>query len=115
MGFFDYVFLQKNAFCVISDSGTIFEESSLLGFPGITIRYAHERSEAMDEGTVIMSSLKEKEILNSIEVAVNQNETILPKIPSDYNVDQVSWKVLKIILSYKEYVDNKVWFKNQKS
>tara|TARA_Y100000996_G_C22558517_1_gene656421 strand:+ start:7755 stop:8879 length:1125 start_codon:yes stop_codon:yes gene_type:complete len=115
MGFFDYVFLQKNAFCVISDSGTIFEESSLLGFPGITIRYAHERSEAMDEGTVIMSSLKEKEILNSIEVAVSQNETILPKIPSDYNVDQVSWKVLKIILSYKEYVDNKVWFKNQKS
>ena len=108
-------FLQKNAFCVISDSGTIFEESSLLGFPGITIRYAHERSEAMDEGTVIMSSLKEKEILNSIEVAVTQNVTNLPKIPSDYNVDQVSWKVLKIILSYKEYVDNKVWFKNQKS
>jgi len=60
-------------------------------------------------------NLKEKEILNSIEVAVAQNETILPKIPSDYNVDQVSWKVLKIILSYKEYIDNKVWFKNQKS
>ena len=112
MGFFDYVFLQKNAFCVISDSGTIFEESSILGFPGITIRYAHERPEAMDEGTVIMTSLKEKELLTSIKVAVAQNQDILPKVPSDYNVKQVSWKVLKAILSYKEFVDKKVWFKN---
>ena len=112
MGFFDYVHLQKNAFCVISDSGTIFEESSILGFPGITIRYAHERSEAMDEGTVIMTSLKEKEILTSIKVAVAQNEESLPKIPSDYDVKQVSWKVLKAILSYKEYIDKKVWYKD---
>ena len=112
MGFFDYVFLQKNAYCVISDSGTIFEESSILGFPGITIRYAHERSEAMDEGTVIMTSLKDDNILKSIKVAIAQNEENPPRIPSDYDVTQVSWKVLKAILSYKEYIDKKVWFKN---
>jgi UDP-N-acetylglucosamine 2-epimerase (non-hydrolysing) len=112
MGFFDYIYLQKNAYCVISDSGTIFEESSLLGFPGITIRDAHERSEAMDEGTVIMTSLEEKELFISIKVAVSQNKTNPPSVPSDYNVQQVSWKVLKAILSYKEYIDKKVWFKH---
>lgn len=112
MGFFDYVSLQKNAYCVISDSGTIFEESSILGFPGITIRDAHERSEAVDEGTVIMASLNEKDLLTSIKVAVSQNKIDPPSVPSDYNVDQVSWKVLKAILSYKEYIDKKVWFKH---
>ena len=112
MGFFDYVWLQQNAYCVISDSGTIFEESSILGFPGITIRDAHERPEAMDEGTVIMTSLEEKDFLTSIKVSVSQNKLNQPCIPSDYNVKQVSWKVLKTILSYREYVDKKVWFKN---
>ena len=112
MGFFDYISLQKNAYCVISDSGTIFEESSILGFPGVTIRDAHERSEAMDEGTVIMTSLEEKDLFTSIKVAVSQNKTSPPSTPSDYNVQQVSWKVLKAILSYKDYVDKKVWFKH---
>ena len=112
MGFFDYVWLQQNAYCVISDSGTIFEESSILGFPGITIRDAHERPEAMDEGTVIMAPLEEKDLLTSIKVSVSQNKLNQPRIPSDYNVKQVSWKVLKTILSYREYIDKKVWFKN---
>ena len=112
MGFFDYVNLQKNAFCVISDSGTIFEESSILGFPGITIRDAHERPEAMEEGTVIMTSLKEEDLLTSIQVVVSQNQSNQPRMPLDYNVSQVSWKVLKAILSYKEYIDKKVWFKD---
>tara|TARA_B100000953_G_scaffold156032_1_gene129112 strand:- start:734 stop:1849 length:1116 start_codon:yes stop_codon:yes gene_type:complete len=112
MGFFDYVWLQQNAYCVISDSGTIFEESSILGFPGITIRDAHERPEAMDEGTVIMTSLEEKDLLTSIKVSVSQNKLNQPCTPSDYNVKQVSWKVLKTILSYREYIDKKVWFKN---
>ena len=112
MGFFDYVYLQKNAYCVISDSGTIFEESSILGFPAITIRDAHERLEAMEEGTVIMTSLEEEDLLTSIKVSVSQNHSNQPRIPSDYNVSQVSWKVLKAILSYREYVDKKVWFKN---
>lgn len=112
MGFFDYVWLQQNSFCVISDSGTIFEESSILKFPAITIRDAHERSEAMDEGTVIVTSLNEKELITSINVAVDQNKSNPPSIPADYDIDQVSWKVLKVILSYKEYIDKKVWFKS---
>ena len=112
MGFFDYVWLQQNSFCVISDSGTIFEESSILKFPAITIRDAHERSEAMDEGTVIVTSLDEKELITSINVAVDQNKSNPPSIPADYDIDQVSWKVLKVILSYKEYIDKKVWFKS---
>ena len=112
MGFFDYVWLQQNSFCVISDSGTIFEESSILRFPAITIRDAHERSEAMDEGTVILTSLNKKELITSVNVAVDQNKSNPPSIPADYNIEQVSWKVLKIILSYKEYIDKKIWFKN---
>jgi UDP-N-acetylglucosamine 2-epimerase len=111
MGFFDYVWLQQNAFCVISDSGTIFEESSILKFPAITIRDAHERSEAMDEGTVIVSSLDKKEIIRSINVSIDQNKSNPPSIPLDYNSEQVSWKVLKVILSYKDYINKKVWFK----
>tara|TARA_B100000575_G_C23115506_1_gene644795 strand:+ start:871 stop:2025 length:1155 start_codon:yes stop_codon:yes gene_type:complete len=113
LGFFDYINLQQSSKCVISDSGTITEESSILNFPAIMIRQAHERPEGMDKGTLIMSGLKKNRILESIDVVVKQYEDkIIPNIVDDYNVDNVSSKVVKIILSYIDYVNNTIWKKD---
>lgn len=114
LGFFEYVKLQQNAFCVISDSGTITEESSILNIPAIMIRQAHERPEGMDEGTLIMSGLRPEMVLQSIEMVISDfNEQNRPtKIVADYNVDNVSIKVVRIIMSYIDYVNRRVWFKN---
>jgi len=112
-GFLDYIKLQKNAFCVISDSGTITEESSILKFPAITIRQAHERPEGMDEGTLIMTGLNANRILESIEVVTSQftaDNNIIKTIP-DYETENVSKKVLRIILSYTDYINRTVWHK----
>tara|TARA_B100001093_G_scaffold82403_1_gene73825 strand:+ start:26560 stop:27708 length:1149 start_codon:yes stop_codon:yes gene_type:complete len=112
-GFFDYINLQQFSKCVISDSGTITEESSILKFPAIMIRQAHERPEGMDQGTLIMSGLEKESILESLEVVIRQYEDeIVPQIVDDYNVDNVSSKVVKIILSYTEYVNRTVWKKD---
>ena len=112
LGFIDYVALQKDARCTLSDSGTITEESSILGFPAITIRQAHERPEGMDEGAVVMSGLRKERVLQAIELTLAQFARIGPcRTPVDYDVDQVSWKVAKIILSYIDYVNQKVWLK----
>lgn len=111
-GFHEYNNLQINSFCVISDSGTIAEESSILKLPSITIRQAHERPEGMDEGIFIMSGLKKNNVINAIRVVTEQN-----KIPraisevSDYTVENVSLKVLRIILSYTDYINRTVWHK----
>ena len=113
IGFFDYIKLQQNAFCVVSDSGTITEESSILSFPAIMIRKAHERPEGMDEGTLIMSGLKSKRIIESIEVVTKQHEIMPPQIIKDYDVENVSAKVTKIILSYIDYVNRTVWKKGE--
>ena len=113
-GFMEYVKLQQNAFCVISDSGTITEESSILHFPAITIRQAHERPEGMDEGTLIMSGLDSWRILESIEVVTRQyaeGKDVIHSIP-DYTADNVSKKVVRIILSYTDYVNRTVWHKS---
>jgi len=113
LGFFDYNKLQKNAYCVISDSGTISEESSILNFPAITIRQAHERPEGMDEGTLIMSGLKKERILQSINIIVSQfsKEKRVTKIVNDYNVDNFSLKVVRSIISYVDFVNRTVWHK----
>lgn len=111
-GFFEYIKLQENAYCVISDSGTITEESSILKFPAIIIRQAHERPEGMDEGTVIMSGLNSANVLESIHVVVDQikNNSHIRIIP-DYDIDNVSVKVVRIIFSYIEYINREVWYK----
>lgn len=113
LGFFDYVNLQMNTFCVVSDSGTITEESSILGFPAVTIREAHERPEGMDEGTLIMCGLKESNVINAIAVVTAQFEAHPQgiQIVKDYDTDNVSQKVVRIILSYIDYVNRTVWYK----
>lgn len=111
MGFFDYIHLQKNAFCAISDSGTITEESSILSFPAITIRQAHERPEGMDEGTLIMAGLKSTDILSAVDIVTGQwqQNNQVTKIVKDYEVDNVSQKVVRIIVSYIDYINRAVW------
>ena len=116
MGFFDYINLQKKSYCVISDSGTITEESSILKFPAIMIRQAHERPEGMDEGTLIMSGLEKERIKESISVVTEQYKNgIIPNIVEDYNEENVSQKVVKIILSYIDYINRTVWRKESSS
>jgi UDP-N-acetylglucosamine 2-epimerase (non-hydrolysing) len=113
LGFLDYVKLQLHACCVVSDSGTITEESSILGFPAVTIRQAHERPEGMDEGTLIMCGLKADRVLASISVVMAQHtkETKPFHIVSDYDTENVSQKVIRIIFSYTDYVNRTVWYK----
>lgn len=111
-GFFDYIKLEMNAFCVLSDSGTITEESSILKFPAVTLRQAHERPEGMDEGTLIMSEINFENIINAINIVTKQFENGFKlKTVSDYEVNNVSQKVLRVIVSYIEYVNRTVWFK----
>ena len=113
-GYIEYVKLQQNAFCVISDSGTITEESSILKFPAITIRETHERPEGMDQGTLIMAGLNSKNILESIDIVTSQfgEDRNLIQIIPDYDLDNVSKKVVRIIQSYTDYVNRTVWHKS---
>jgi UDP-N-acetylglucosamine 2-epimerase (non-hydrolysing) len=113
LGFLDYINLQMSAFCVISDSGTITEESSLLNFPAITIRQAHERPEGMDEGTLIMCGLKADRVMQSIDVVTSQHSRPKRqfKLVDDYDAENVSKKVVRIILSYTDYVNRVTWHK----
>ena len=112
-GFCDYIKLQMEALCVVSDSGTITEESSLLNLPAITIRNAHERPEGMDAGTLIMSGLKKERVLDAVEAIVGQYDRITPATQSvaDYEAGAVSKKVLRIVLSYTDYINRTVWGK----
>ena len=113
LGFYDYVKLQLNAFCVVSDSGTITEESTILNVPAVTIRQAHERPEGMDEGTLIMCGLNSERVLESVDVVVSQHSAAERqfRLVGDYDVDNVSKKVLRIILSYTDYINRTVWRK----
>ena len=112
MGLFDYVKLQMNSFCVLSDSGTITEESSILNFPAIMIRQAHERPEGMDEGTLIMSGLEGEDILNAINIVTSFDYSKrVFKVIEDYDVDNFSKKIIKIVHSYIDYVNTNTWKK----
>ena len=113
-GFFDYVKLQLSAFCVLSDSGSITEEASLLSLPAVTIRNAHERPEGMDNGTLIMCGLKKKQVLDAVRVVTDQhdrNSRVMPVV-DDYKTGPVSKQVVRIVLSYVDFINRETWKKS---
>ncbi len=114
-GFLDYIKLQRNAFCIISDSGTITEEASILNLPAITIRQAHERPEGMDQGVLIMSDIKSNRIIESVEIVTSQHieNKSDNKIVHDYDQEKVSEKIARIIISYTDYINRTVWYKHK--
>lgn len=113
-GLLDYIKLQMSAFCVLSDSGTITEEASLLNLPAITIRNAHERPEGMDEGTLIMAGMKSDRVLEAVRVVTSQHnysQRIIPVV-KDYQAGPVSKQVVRVVLSYTDYINRTVWSKS---
>lgn len=112
-GFCDYIKLQMEALCVVSDSGTISEEGSLLNLPAITIRNAHERPEGMDVGTLIMSGLKKERVLDAVRVIIAQHDKaqrVMDRV-EDYEGGPVSKQILRVVMSYVDYVNRTVWSK----
>ena len=111
-GFLDYVRLQLSAFCILSDSGTITEEASILNLPAITIRDAHERPEGMDVGTLVMSVIEKNSILNAVKLVTSQHDDNRRfNIVHDYQADNVSKHIVRIVLSYVDYINRTVWSK----
>jgi UDP-N-acetylglucosamine 2-epimerase (non-hydrolysing) len=111
MGFFEYNALQKNAFCVLSDSGTICEESTIQHFPAVSVRTAEERPEGLDAGTLLLGGIKPDELLNAIKIATETKQDNDIAVP-DYCDTNVSDKVLKIITSYTRIVNDRTWKKS---
>lgn len=112
-GFFDYLKLQIESTCVVSDSGTITEEGSLLNLPAVTIRNAHERPEGMDEGTLVMCGLRADRVIESIRLVISQHDRAQRVFPiiADYQGGPVSKQLARVVLSYTDYINRTVWHK----
>ena len=111
LGFFDYVNLQKNAFVVLSDSGTISEESGMMGFPAVSIRTSTERPEAIDAGTIVLGGISKDQILNAIEITKGLAIDESTDLPESYNVKNTSERIVKVIQSYTAIVNKVIWNK----
>lgn len=112
-GFCDYIKLQMGAYCILSDSGTITEEASILNLPAITLRNAHERPEGMDVGTLVMSGLKKERVLEAVAVVTSQHsktKRVMAPV-ADYEASAVSKQIVRVVLSYVDYVNRTVWHK----
>jgi len=109
LGFFDYLALQVSSKCVISDSGTIIEESSLLNFPAVTIRKSHERPEGFDNGVLIMTGLNREAILSSISITLNNFTKLIDRQIPDFQNTNASQRILKVIMSYIPYIKENTW------
>jgi UDP-N-acetylglucosamine 2-epimerase len=112
-GFFDYVSLQKNAYCVLSDSGTISEESAMLNFPAISIRTSTERPEAIDAGSIVLGGITKNEVLNAIDICLQTYTIGNQNIPFEYKITDVSSKIIRIIQSYTSIINQVIWNKNE--
>lgn len=112
LGFFDYINLQKNAFCVLSDSGTISEESAMMGFRAVCIRTSTERPEAIDAGSIVLGGITAKDILNSIEISIQTFDKSKWFLPDEYKINDVSQRVIKVIQSYTNIVNRVIWSKS---
>lgn len=110
LGFFDYVKLQSKAYIVLSDSGTISEESAMMGFPAVSIRTSTERPEAIDAGTIVLGGIESVQMLNAIEIAKGLFTADI-QLPFEYNVENTSDRVIKVIMSYTSIVDKVIWNK----
>ena len=111
LGFFDYVKLQQSSFVVLSDSGTISEESAMMGFPAVSIRTSTERPEAIDAGTIVLGGINTDQILNSIEIIRDMPTRSIADLPWEYNVINCSERVVKVIQSYTSIVNKVIWNK----
>lgn len=110
-GFFDYVNLQKNAFCVLSDSGTISEESAMVGFPAVSIRTSTERPEAIDVGSIVLGGITKEEVLNAIDICINTYDGENLILPVEYKVKDVSSRIIRVVQSYTSIVNKVIWNK----
>lgn len=111
LGFFDYVKLQQNAYVVLSDSGTISEESAMMGFPAVSIRTSTERPEAVDAGTIVLGGVSRESMLNSIEITKGLSIDSTTQLPWEYQISNTSERIIKVIQSYTPIVNNVIWNK----
>jgi len=111
LGFFDYVKLQQNAFVVLSDSGTISEESAMIGFAAVSIRTSTERPEAVDVGSIVLGGIGKNDLLNAIEIAKGLSISCKSQLPLDYQVTNTSERIVKVIQSYTPIINKVIWDK----